>query len=754
MHLLSVRTWCLILLLLSIGCAKPGASKPETGEEGANAASADGQQRKSLVPVKRNVKTIDGNWVVVMTNQRSDSYVWIIKFSKDTEGKYTAAFVDSREKEDAKQPEIVSTEVNGDNIRIDLKNAAEKFDFVGSFQQGFIRGTIRTSPQDVFLTRLLPTDETSLERFTPTGRPPAYDVFETLIKGKETKPEDILSAAKENRTSPIAQDMFAMLLSGHIQANFDEAKVKELTDAYLSAASLWGDRWVARIHMNIAANLINGRKFASLAVAHLDAAEEKMGPDRASMAELAGPYRDAANTIMRIQDLSSTSTTEEQKAAAYESLKELLKKQRYHPEILYALATEAERKGEKDVAIEHLADIVALPMLEGAVLRARSGQPPDSATPSESLKKLWSQKSGSESDDDFSKFVDDVYRERINAYLAEIQKQGPEVPPSNPGNRTVLVELLTGMQCPPCVAADLALSAIEKTYPTSQVIVIRHHQHVPLPDGLVNQDSEERGAFYETGATPTVAIDGLVIDPRFYAGPIQMASGAYKVFRSVIDSRSSEKSNITLDVSATVTDGQLQASVTATGIPDDLLPSCRLRMAIVENEARTVVLNGTNGIRDHEHLVREMLGGAKGIPPKKGELKYSITMPISDVQEHAVDYIKRYETGRGFQFPEAMKPPIRGTLSLVAWVQNDKVNEGAIKARVIMQSAIAPITGFAGTSAESGAKPAEHPAEGAKDSTSKSAPEPTKGAPESAAVQTETTADPSESTPPPPDLPQ
>lgn len=751
MQFVSARMWCLILLMLTMGCTKPGSSTPAATEEGANAtADGEGQGKKSLIPVKRNVKTIDGNWVVVMTNQRLDSYIWIIKLAKGADGKYTTEFLDtSRDKDESIKPEVVSTEVNGDSVHIHLKNASGPFDFVGTFQQGIIRGTLQANPKEVFLTRLLPTDETSLERFNPSGLPPAADIFETLIKGKDTKPDDILNAVKENRTSPLSQDMFAMLMSGHIQANFDEAKVKELIEAYLSAASQWGDRWEARIHMNIAANLINGRKFAHLALAHLDSAEKKVGADKASITDVAGPYRDAANTILRIQDLESKTTTAEQKATAYAELTELLKKQRYHPEILFALATEAEKKGQEDVAIEYFADLVALPMLEAAVLRARSGQPPEGPTPSESLKKLWSKKTGKDSEEDYAKYVDDVYKDRINEYVTQIQKQNSEIPAANAGNRIVLIELLTGMQCPPCVSADLALTAISKTYPISQVIVIRHHQHVPLPDGLVNQDSEERGAFYETGATPTVAIDGLVLDPRFYAGPIQMATAAYGVFRRVIDSRASEKSNVTLELSATVTDGQLHASVAANGIPDELLPSCRLRMAIVENEVRTIVPNGSNGIRDHEFLVREMLGGAKGIPPKKGELKYSITMPISDIQEHAVDYIKRYETGRNFQFPEAMKPPIRGPLSLVAWVQNDKVNEGAIKARVIMQSAIVPITGFGGTTEAAATKPAA-----AAPTTEETTTETKQTAPAAAAAATAASEPDGEATPPAPALPE
>ena len=245
------------------------------------------------------------------------------------------------------------------------------------------------------------------------------------------------------------------------------------------------------------------------------------------------------------------------------------------------------------------------------------------------------------------------------------------------------------------MGADLALSALAKSFPPSEVIVIRHHQHIPLPDGLVNQDSEERIAFYEAAATPIAVVDGIVIDPRYYAGQIQAASGAHSVFRKVIDPRLTEKTEIVLQLSAEVADGQLKISVEATGVPEDLLPSCRLRMAVVENNVSTVVPGGSNGIRNHELLVREMLGGAKGIPPKRGELKYSITMPVQDLQQRVVDYIKRYEAGRRFEFPAEMKPPIRGPLSLVAWVQNDKVDRET-KSKSILQAALIPIVGDTG----------------------------------------------------------
>ena len=296
----------------------------------------------------------------------------------------------------------------------------------------------------------------------------------------------------------------------------------------------------------------------------------------------------------------------------------------------------------------------------------------------------------------------------------------------------MLVEFFTGMMCPPCVAADMALAALAKSLPASDAIVLRFHQHIPMADGLVNQDSEERGAFYEISSAPLILVDGIMMDPRWYAGPIQIAPTGYGVLRKVIDPRLAEKSEITLQLSAAVSDGQLAISVEADGIPEDLLPACRLRMAIVENVVHTYGPLTTNGIREHENVVREMPGSAKGIPPKNGELKYSLKVPIADIQKNVVDHISRFEAGRRGEFPPEMKPPIRGPLSLVAWVQNGNPDP-TTHAKMVLQSALVPITGF----------------DPATEADPKPAPKASVEAPASAGI-----GDSSESTPPPPALPE
>ena len=282
--------------------------------------------------------------------------------------------------------------------------------------------------------------------------------------------------------------------------------------------------------------------------------------------------------------------------------------------------------------------------------------------------------------------------------MAELQQKVPTKPDFEAGNKVTLVEMFTGMQSPQSVAPDLGLSAISHVFPTNRLIVIRYHQHIPLPDGLANQDSDERGAFYEIGVTPTIVVDGIKTDGRYYSGPIQSAVNTYEILRKILDPRMVDKSPVELKVSAVNEGGQLVINAEATGIPEDQLASCRLRLAIVQDQIDIFLPLASNGIRDREFIVRELLGGANGIAPKKGELKYSATLRVDDIQKHVSDYLTRYEAGRRQNLLPEMKPPVEGKLSLVAWVQNGTIDKN-LQAKLVLQSILIPIGGESPTAA-------------------------------------------------------
>ncbi len=82
--------------------------------------------------------------------------------------------------------------------------------------------------------------------------------------------------------------------------------------------------------------------------------------------------------------------------------------------------------------------------------------------------------------------------EKLEAVLDEEYHE--KVPPFEPkpyegkATRVVLMELFTGAQCPPCVAADVGFDALLESYKTSQVIGLQYHLHIPGPDPLDEPD--------------------------------------------------------------------------------------------------------------------------------------------------------------------------------------------------------------------------------------------------------------------------
>jgi len=678
MPFMKTRSSLLILLLTlvfvapSAGCRDKAVTKP------------DG-------PVRLNVKDFDGNWIVVITNRNTDEYRWMINFSRDTDGKMVAKIIDARHDRNPDDPPVVTaTKIDGNSIRIDFKNSRSKFDFIGELAEGYIRGNIRATQVDLFLVRMLPTDETSLERINPSGPLPGAAQVEQLLKSKEIKPEEIMAAAREMRNSPVAQGLYDLVLARAAMSNLDEATFTKIVEDAVAAANIWGDRWAARVELDMAMRQINGRIYAHLAPAHLDACERKLGEDLEAYRETLKRFHELAEILTASQQIQNPSASDAEHQKAYARLKELSQVHRFNFDILNGIAIQSERNGEEDVVFTTLSQIVALPLIEGQILSTRAGQPPSTPTPGEKLKTIWTKKHGSE--DGYEAYLDEFYHKTFAEFAAEIQQKAPALPAADAGNKTVLVELFTNMRNPTSVPAELAVAVAAQAFPRSKMISLEYHQHLPEPDGLVNPDAEERATFYELPNTPLIAINGLIVIPRFYTGTLQNAIKAYDVLRQVIDPELSGKTDVEVKVSGSVTNGELAVSAEAIGIPEARLASCRLRMAIVENDVSIDAPLQTNGIRDHRYVVREMLGGTRGIPVKDGELKYSITMPIDELQRHVIDYIARFEAGRRFEFPPKLKPPIRGPLSFVAWVQ-DGQPEPDTNAKRILQAAIIPISG-------------------------------------------------------------
>jgi hypothetical protein len=96
----------------------------------------------------------------------------------------------------------------------------------------------------------------------------------------------------------------------------------------------------------------------------------------------------------------------------------------------------------------------------------------------------------------------------------------------------------------------------------------------------------------------------------------------------------------------------------------------RLRLALAEDR---IFLRGSNGIREHEMVVRAMPGGPQGVEMKDGKLQYQGTVDLKSIRQQLNDQLIADEEKQKAKF--ASKPLELAHLRLVAFVQNDQSRE-------------------------------------------------------------------------------
>jgi len=237
-------------------------------------------------------------------------------------------------------------------------------------------------------------------------------------------------------------------------------------------------------------------------------------------------------------------------------------------------------------------------------------------------------------------------------------------------DRAVLVELFTGAQCPPCVAADLAFDALGKAYKPSEVLLLEYHLHVPRPDPLANDETDERANYYGKtiiGGTPTILFNGT--PGAEGGGTREEAEDKYDEYAAAINPLLELPAELKVAATATMKDGKvdIQAEVTAPAKPEERL---RLRIALVEEK---VDYAGTNGIAEHHNVVRAFVGGADGYAVKEKSFKTTASVDIGDLKNELEKYLKKYAEKK--PFPTKDQPLELKNLKVVAFVQNQETHE-------------------------------------------------------------------------------
>lgn len=261
-------------------------------------------------------------------------------------------------------------------------------------------------------------------------------------------------------------------------------------------------------------------------------------------------------------------------------------------------------------------------------------------------------------------------------------------------DRVVLLELFTGAQCPPCVAADVAFDAVLESYDPSEVVALQYHLHIPGPDPLTSEDSNARQAYYGVRGTPSTYFNGE--DLAGGGGSMSGAEGKYAMFRSIINERIAGEAQAEIDLQVTRSGNRLMVNVAAEAdepensddseeadseeddaddsesenVAKDNEPQLRLRLALTEESIRYV---GGNNLRFHHHVVRAMPGGVEGKELVAGQAQMELTIDLDELRSKQEEYLEEYAQTR--DFPKALPPIDLTNLSLVAFVQNDTTKE-------------------------------------------------------------------------------
>jgi hypothetical protein len=263
--------------------------------------------------------------------------------------------------------------------------------------------------------------------------------------------------------------------------------------------------------------------------------------------------------------------------------------------------------------------------------------------------------------------LDEEYHQKVPPFKPEVA----EGRKGGKGDRVVLLELFTGAQCPPCVAADVAFDALDTTYAPSELVALQYHLHIPGPDPLTNADSVARAKYYpDLRGTPSTFFNGK--SEAGGGGNMGMSKGKYDEYRRAIETQLEQAKEATIDLQVDRSGDEVKINAIARAEEGkakegDGSSKLRLRLALVEEQVRYV---GGNKLRFHHHVVRAMPGGVEGKALAEGKGMAQETVNLADLRKALDGYLSDFEKENG-GFPNALPPIPLENLSVVAFVQDD-----------------------------------------------------------------------------------
>ena len=614
-------------------------------------------------------RTLTGNWIVVLSDGGNDAHLWLVDLTADEKQGTAVRLLSSSPRMSATA--LRSSSIAGDQVQLNFDADGATLDFQGRFQNGIVRGNALTGRDLVAPARMIPTEIKSLRQYIDPLPDPARAEW-LDASGEEESFGPLSRFVRRHRDSPLAISASRELLGLARAEGFDRPRFEKVAGDYLQLAGRWGPRMELRARIDIGVLLSRHEYLPELALEYLDAAEklfhddtpagwkQAVGIERGKRLISAGKAAEGVTLLTRIRD-----------------------EYPFEPELIYALARQADKEKRTDDALALYAEIATLPLLESSLLESMKSAGHKLSRddyPSRIVARLWTGKHGDR--DGLQEWLAGIYQSRIRSMA------GAKRPPRREaeGTRVVVCELFTNGDSKEGVGIDAALAALESAYARSEVVVLRYHQSKPGPDPLANEDSGERYKQYRCTANPTLIVNGRAIP---IGGSFSDAPAICGFLRSLVDPMLEQKIDLRLDVSGRIENGKVIISANAAGIKE-FPANARLMPILAENNIDCPM---KNGIRSHDMVVRALPAGLAAVAPAKGELAYQGEVDLVKLKKRLAQQLAATERENLVEFEE--KPLDLSSLELVVLLQNSETGE-------ILQAASMPVAGSGATSAKPG----------------------------------------------------
>ncbi|HUU52483.1 MAG TPA: hypothetical protein VMW92_05610 [Candidatus Heimdallarchaeota archaeon] len=249
------------------------------------------------------------------------------------------------------------------------------------------------------------------------------------------------------------------------------------------------------------------------------------------------------------------------------------------------------------------------------------------------------------------------FEDRLEAKQRELPFHPTEFKPTQDwSGKTVLAELFTGSECPPCVASDLGFDGLIEAYSPEQLVILEYHLPIPRPDPIMNGATRARAIYYSVNSTPTTYIDG---EKKLSGGGSRTkAEAKFDEYSTEINSCMYEIPKVKLQVSAKRDGDDVLVSLSF----DREISSADYNLVLVQEEVKYA---GGNGILFHKKVVRDL----KIVSPEEVKNK-GFAFNILDTERAGAQRLADYEKEIDFSFEEKHFKIDRIRLQVVFFVQD------------------------------------------------------------------------------------